>query len=1814
MLSGGMEAPVGVRQAEENGMGNWHPARRPDSKLLLSHYDKHITDVLAEAAPEEQSQTNVSTQGAVPSLGATALYEGPTQSGSEENVTESTPFDRPRREPFASDPSHSAAKEKKVISNAEGSHKAGRRSGSSTPPVNDENNFVTGQEPAVPTMPGQGSQGTSILHQAIADASPPGLPWNPESAAERVSDPKKPTEEHLGLSRFDRTNSFPDVQPLPQSSFPPHLLPHSQAEDIMEEDEQEKRESTDELGFDAVATTEDEMDGSMQDLFSNHIDGPQHEFFSHAAIAQGSHVLSPPDDEARFEEGLPLMPSSLNEEDVTQDKYSRLRRQEKLRNPAQDAGKEFFSKPLESASEEEDLFRPLALDRKTTSQVLDSMQYPPHSEIYDEQQPSIQSSSLADLTGGGIAVSSSTVISQVLSEQPSKNVESGKGDDDLAAMWQAALDDDELLDEDDAADPSSLFEDDGPGFLDDSFDDKGAQPDISPQLQPVYSPGGSMQGFSNNSTSINPNGPSTSQKYTPGISPQTQNQLGGGPSYGRVYNAQAVNDLSHSVSAPTDFQNTTTQQPFYGDASAQRPQMPSSAQSFADKSKGGYTSPYDLPMDVTRPKKRNVTQQLRPGSSTSSVGDRPSAPPRSSSMFTSGYPGSQSQAPLPPLPKQTSATRSLPMSNTAASTLKTKTSGGSFFEELPSVKPRPQVSTTRSHAPFLSNSNPPQPPHLSPQAQQSSVNQIPASSSSSSATSYGLVPPGRIGPYSNEPHQAPNTPGVQSTNSKYSPAPVQNSSPLPSRTRYAASPAGSVRAPPPASLAFQPRTSSPLAQNNVRPVGLQAAASFDETPGPADLSRQQESMRQQPVATGASQSVGQGTKSLGQSSGHHTGQRASSGLPALYDRSRSSHFFPPPPTNRNGPTSSSSTRSYLEPDHLSPTGFPSGFEGQHMDSTPAEFAPPRRSQTQSPGALVSRPSLPSGIRDIYQRPASVNDRALPPQAVGSKTTSPFVTRPSRSLSKNVGYLRPTDGRENDPLERWKGCPLFAFGFGGSVVTSFPKLVQRYAAGHSTPLMKCSPGEVKIQSRETRLDDIKWTSFPGPLKSKSKKKEILEWLQQRILQYEQAHTDVISGVTLPDPRKRNEEKILLWRTMKVLVEFDGVIGGKPAAEQAVRLILSPELAEDPTHDIPQTLNSQLLGISRASGSSHISDPTQPGDVETLRRILLQGEREKAVWHALDRRLWAHAMLISSTLDKQVWKQVLQEFIRQEVKSFGDNTESLAALYQIFAGNGEESVDELVPPSARAGLQFVSKAAGSGPTKNALDGLDRWRETLSLALSNRTHGDGKALVALGRLLSGYGRVEAAHICFIFAKIPGIFAGADDPQASFTLLGTDQNQQSADLGRDIDSILLTEVYEYASVVLAPSSTTTISPHLQAYKLYHAMLLAEHGSRNDAQEYCNAVTSAMKSTTKPSPYYHSLLFAVLDDLVNRLRQAPNTASASWMSKPSLDKVSGSFFSRVNQFIAGDESDADSAASGKATDPAAGPFAGVIGDTPNISRSPSSNDLYSAHPPSMPLTNPMASTSRYAPGGQYAVQGQYSPRSSSEQSNGHTQDSRGPQHNDMLMPSSSGNLYQRPLQQSAKSSYEPAPQQAPLPRQHESYPTPSSTAEYMLAAPPEDLSHSLYNLEPYRPTLPSEHRPSQNPYGAPYEQQLDQMQETYTSSDQPSASIEPTQSSYPPPSSSYESPSMQEPLPAYEAPSYNPYTPETPGDNISSVEVKVKKSILNDDEDDFEARAAAILKEEKARKDREADEAFRKVAEADGMHLAPPLSPIDFHRNLHFI
>ena len=1221
--------------------------------------------------------------------------------------------------------------------------------------------------------------------------------------------------------------------------------------------------------------------------------------------------------------------------------------------------------------------------------------------------------------------------------------------------------------------------------------------------------------------------------------------------------------------------------------------MPPSRQSFSDKSKGGYTSPYDLPMDVTRPKKRILHQQLHPNSDVQSAPVRP-PPPRSSSMFTGAYPSLDAQPPVPHLP---SAASFVSTGNGLPHPLKDSPSKATFFEELPSSKPRPSSSMGRV-APSIPQSTPPPPASFQRDPLGfASMAQQPSPGTPNASQQYQLLPPERMSLYANASHSEPGSQTLPMANARYSPAPVQQvqqPNVPPPRNRYAASPPIVGRPVPSQTLSFQPRTSSPLAQNSSlsranhqpslsdpplhRPTssGRQALLAHDSAP-PRSYPNQQ-------IANVMEANVKQHESTRGIESSLQSGASP----PPLSSANNA--------TLSNSPSDSSYAMNTPDADHTSSDGsasFPQPHESPlNAYGASARGLPPRRSQSQSPDTSKYKPELLQSTQHQYQRPASVNNNPIALTSADTRAPPSYIRQRERAFSKDLNYIKPSDGREMDFLERWKGCPIIDFGFGGKIVTSFPKHVPRYAAGQSTPMIMCSPGGLKIQDGKILplAEDV--ATFPGPLRSKGKKKEILDWLQRRISHLENSGVGETSSAILPDPRKRYGERMLLWKIVRVLVEHDGTVDGNASAENTIRSILSPELTVGDNASLPpQSFDSPLLGISRDSSSRKTHDPVKPEAMEDLRKLLLHGEREKAVWHAVDHHLWAHAMLLASTLEKNVWRQVSQEFVRQEVKTFGHNTESLAALYQIFAGNWDESMDELVPPSARAGLQLISKTATTGPTKNALDGLDRWQETLTLILSNRTVDDGRALVSLGQLLASYGRIEAAHICYIFAKSPGLFGGPDDSQMNVALLGADHLQRPFDYGRDLDCILLTEVYDFAQTVLATSSAATVSPHLQSYKLYHAMILAEHGYKLEAQQYCEALTSTLNSTTKRSPYYHNLLFGALEDLVDRLRQAPRDSSGSWISKPSIDKVSGSIWAKFNQYVAGDESDAASTASGKALEQDIGPFARVASDSPDLSRTPSSTDMYSSYAPGFgtsqlgPTSNP--SNSRYAPAGLYT------PRSSLEQPGNSSQDFQRPAQiqKDSLRPGLAPQQYQsRPVSSNGSytESYKPTSQPSNYPPRTESYlPTPPSQPEYMPVAPPEDPSSTLYQQDYHHPT-------------PPLKSELSREQYQFSPQSESAGDYQPSSIAYEPPSYTYEPPSTSN----YEPPSmnsYNPssYDPDVPPVEGSPVEEKPKKkSVMDDDDnDDFEARATALRKEEKARKDREADEAFRRAVEADGIY-----------------
>jgi hypothetical protein len=1330
--------------------------------------------------------------------------------------------------------------------------------------------------------------------------------------------------------------------------------------------------------------------------------------------------------------------------------------------------------------------------------------------------------------------------------------------EDLADAWAAAMADDEFLADPDAAAAFGFDIDDGKGLL-----DNGAAAPAEPLS--ATSPQRTRHQRSASTT-----------KYTPANVPQAGLPP---PSRTASYRPEAPNfvDLTKTRQQPAPVAPAPGVSPYQAayQPPVQRPAL-SSAESFADKAKGGYHSPYDLPEDLAVKRRRPVahaqafapsTTQVIPPPRLSSLQSMPViGPPKQQSPITPGFQGAAPSA----------AQGQFQVSPAVTQPAKPPSRDGGFFTDLPLATRQPRQGTpSRMYSPAPAAGQAPQPLGSPAPIRPASASYAPLAPQQSPQQSLSTLPQLRpaealpLFPDDTQIQQRSTTmppppasrysPAIPtSTKPTYSPAPPSLPTPAVNASRYSPAPGAkpppnaitrqpsdvSVGPPRPQPQLYAPRTSSPLAHHSL------PAQSQSSVTTPPSVGYQSESQPPRPKASldrmGSIASIS-GLETVNENA------EPTFSLPSRPDGPRQA----PPPSSRNStppPPSRSQPSSGVSSPRKRANYAPSTYQPL-VASTDQPIVPPRRSQTSSPSAAMKFPHMPIANLD---RPASVAALQSPMRTTFEKQTNRMV---SSSLGSPLYHdmnnlVQPQDASVEDPLQRWKGAPVFHWGNGNSIVTTFPRYMPMFSSGPTGSVIKPTPGEIKtgLSTSVCPQSEI-FLKFPGPLK-KSKKKEIVAWLKSSADQLEAEHKAASrNGELSTAMHTKSEERILLWRVMTLLIEHDGTLEGNPEIETAVRTLMTPTMA-DPI------AATEEIDPSRANVQPEAFDPLA---VKVLRTHLYAGEREKAVWHAVDQRLWAHALLVASTLnDKEIWKQVVQEFVRKEVRKGGENTEALAALYQVFAGNWEESIDELVSVSARSGFQMVSTAGSGAAQKDALTGLDKWRETLLLVLNNRSTGDATALASLGNLLNGYGRVEAGHICFLFARASAKFGGADDQQTHFSLIGGSTTQQGSDFGHSLDTILLSEVYEFAT--MSNTAPSIPIPHLQAFKLYHAEVLAETGKRMEAQQYCDTITNIVTTKTNRSPYYNRQFMEWLDDFARRLSQAPaDKSEKSW--KPSIDKVSSSIWGKFNNFIAGESESPETPPAGGVPENFAPVPVQASPQMPPVGRTVSTSDMYGGYQQNgHAVSTAPVSGSRYAPGGS-----SYTRRSSSEQQR------------PKYAPQSQSAYEPRASVESSRSVYEPGPSN--------DFDSPSSPPRMGALSSSHSTAHPLYqgttDNQSYLPTPPIEQSHSMNGYvPAPAEAGFD---------------VGYQQQSYQPETSSY---GYEPPSSSYEPSSYQPYQPEESGTKEQEDESRPKeKSFIGDDDDDDIVVRAAALKNSKSDADRQADEAFRKAAEADGksLHSLPP-------------
>lgn len=368
--------------------------------------------------------------------------------------------------------------------------------------------------------------------------------------------------------------------------------------------------------------------------------------------------------------------------------------------------------------------------------------------------------------------------------------------------------------------------------------------------------------------------------------------------------------------------------------------------------------------------------------------------------------------------------------------------------------------------------------------------------------------------------------------------------------------------------------------------------------------------------------------------------------------------------------------------------------------------------------LYSKAQLPvaeAGI--ISHNPAAVNLPAYSTYGSPAAPTQPQYA-PSPSL---IG--------SNDPLGRTSAkAPVISFGFGGKIVTCFHGLTT-LNTGFDVALSSRKTTDIQIYNLTKVIPrsalDMPATAFPGPLFSdpgtiasslvrtgaagqKNKKTGVVKYLTERA-------EEISHGLGYLSPgspeRRQAEGKLILVKLLRVMVENDGRLSGRydrsirefelltnfqcsPSIDASVRTTLVPRLdgtLTSPTPEFKTIADAQAIRPDIAS----VLNPDTVLAVSTLRsscldkiqEFLLRGERRQAYCYALDEKLWTHAMIIASSIDKDAWKEVVNEFLKAElgVKDEGthersypkmkdalvsltNGREGLRVAYSLFSGQG------------------------------------------------------------------------------------------------------------------------------------------------------------------------------------------------------------------------------------------------------------------------------------------------------------------------------------------------------------------------------------------------------------------------------------------------------------------------------------------------------------------------------------------------------------------
>lgn len=451
---------------------------------------------------------------------------------------------------------------------------------------------------------------------------------------------------------------------------------------------------------------------------------------------------------------------------------------------------------------------------------------------------------------------------------------------------------------------------------------------------------------------------------------------------------------------------------------------------------------------------------------------------------------------------------------------------------------------------------------------------------------------------------------------------------------------------------------------------------------------------------------------------------------------------------------------------------------------------------------------------------------LPPNSVKGKN----YMQPSSSFTPAPTVINP----ENLVRRQW---PLFCFSAEGKAVSMIPKFD---GYGH----INCNIKVLDIGSH-LKLNPLD-RSFPGPLnKSKTKKKDVIKWLDEKI------------------SSNFEDVEALIWKCLKAMVEMIEKPGDftNEAYVKRISSILNPDL------NVSSGMNNtfDIIELTRTVQSFAPNKPCNAFSLDNsglsaIHGMLKVGDKKSALQYAIAEGDWTIALLVANLMGPIAFAQTIK-------------------LYSTTHFPSNPLGDDL--------SFFVQSASKDGFSPEQMKGKEKWlidnfKIVIPFIIMDNVEY-GPILLQLGENLVASGFKAYGKLALILSGLPLIPKSLSNLHLSFS------------------DMVVEEIYEYIllSSGNVPPNFAQGFAHLIPVKIHHASYLADIGSFMEAKRYVDTTQVLINS----KQFFCEPATIVAQNALNgRLAQVGTGWLSSKLSRPQLDRVWTTLDKSFNKFVSGED------------------------------------------------------------------------------------------------------------------------------------------------------------------------------------------------------------------------------------------------------------------------------------------------------------------------